>query len=118
MDRDVFSADGAPSLESESSKPSPKHAEGAVCATWVRCGRLWCRCMHGGPKHGPYYARYWWQEGRRYKRYVRREDAEQIARACSERRQAERERRAASEAAREEWREKRALVRMVEYGRY
>ena len=35
--------------------------------------------MHGGPKHGPYYARYWWQDGRRYKRYVRQQDAQQAA---------------------------------------
>ena len=51
----------------------------------------WCRCMQGGPKHGPYYARYWWQDGRRYKRYVRQQDAEQVAAACSARRAAERD---------------------------
>jgi hypothetical protein len=66
---------------------------------WVRCGRLWCRCMNGGPKHGPYYARYWWRDGRRYKRYVRQGDAQQLAAACADRRATERAERAQADAA-------------------
>src|SRR5438045_2396036 len=116
MHRDVFSGDAATRAHSESDKPSPKHDEGAICVRWVRCGRPWCHCMHDGPKHGPYYARYWWEGGRRHKSYIRQQDAAQVAVACAERRQAERERRAATEAAREEWREIRALLRMVEHG--
>jgi hypothetical protein len=74
--------------------------------------------MHGGPKHGPYYTRYWWQDGRRQKRYVRREDAAESAAACAVRRQIEKDARARAEAAREEWRNVRALIRSLEHGEY
>src|SRR5687768_14563149 len=91
MRRDVFSCDAPPAAaRNESAQPSPKHDEGAVCAEWVRCGRSWCRCMSGGQKHGPYFARYWWRDGRRYKRYVRRSVAEQLVADCARRRESER----------------------------
>jgi hypothetical protein len=116
MRRDVSVADGPRVGRTESSESTPKHDEGAVCATWVRCGRPWCRCMHGGPKHGPYYVRYWWQDGRRRKRYVPQQDATQAITACAERRAIEHERRARIEAARQEWRGHLALIREVERG--
>jgi hypothetical protein len=72
--------------------------------------------MQGGLKHGPYYARYWWRDGRRYKRYVRRQDAAQLAAVCIDRRETERQERATAEAARQEWREIRALLREIEHG--
>jgi hypothetical protein len=75
MRRDVIVADAPTRGKSESCKPSPKQDEGAVCVRWVRCGRSWCRCMNGGPRHGPYYARYWWEGGIRHKAYVRKGEA-------------------------------------------
>jgi hypothetical protein len=72
--------------------------------------------MHGGPKHGPYFAHFWWQDGRRYKRYIRQQDAVVISTACSERRQVEREQRRQAEEAHSAWREVRALLREVERG--
>ena len=72
--------------------------------------------MQGGPKHGPYYARYWRRDGRRHKRYVRRQEAEQLAAACVNRREAERAERAGAAAARQAWREIRALIREIEHG--
>jgi hypothetical protein len=118
MRRDVFSVDDAPSVQSENCEPSPKHDEGAICICWVRCGRSWCRCMHGGPKHGPYYARYWWQKGRRYKRYVRREDAAESTAACAVRRQTEQDAREQAEAVREDWRNVRERIRSLEHGEH
>jgi hypothetical protein len=116
MRRDVFAEGGALPSQTESVEPSPKHARGAICAQWVRCGRPWCHCMHDGPKHGPYYAQFWWQDGRRRKRYVRQQDAAQVVVACAERRTVQRERRAVIEATRQEWRELRTLIREVERG--
>src|SRR5690348_10150560 len=101
MRRDVFADGGARSPRTETIKPSPKRGEGAICERWVRCGKARCRCMQGGPKHGPYYARYWWQDGRRYKRYVRQDEAEEVAAACSARRVAQHRERARAEAARQ-----------------
>jgi hypothetical protein len=72
--------------------------------------------MHGGPKHGPYYARYWRRDGRRYKRYIRQSAAEQLAAACAERRAAERDQRAQADEARQTWREVRALIGEIEHG--
>ena len=116
MRRDVF-ADEAVSLnERESARPSPKHGQGAVCVQWVRCGRAWCRCMQGGLRHGPYYARYWWQDGRRYKRYVHQAEAVELAAECTARRVGERQERARAESARRQWRGIRALIREVERG--
>ena len=116
MRRDVFAVGGVRAPRTEISKPSPKHGDGAVCVRWVRCGRVWCRCMKGGPKHGPYFAQFWWQDGRRYKRYVRKDEAEAMVTACSDRRVGERRERARAEAAHQEWRQLRALIREIERG--
>jgi hypothetical protein len=116
MGRDVLASEADARERSESSETSPKHGDGAICANWVRCGRSWCRCTQGGPKHGPYYARYWWQDGRRYKRYVRRQDAEQLAVACIDRRESERAERVRADEAHQAWRDIRALIREAEHG--
>jgi len=72
--------------------------------------------MQGGPKHGPYYARYWWQDGRRFKRYVRQDDGVHAAAACAERRAADRDARAQAASLREAWRDMRTMIREVEHG--
>ena len=95
----------------ETANPSPKQDDrGAVCARWVRCGKPWCRCMQGGTKHGPYFARYWREGGRRRKENIRVVDAPERRAACDERRRRERdERREAAET----WGALRALLREV-----
>jgi hypothetical protein len=72
--------------------------------------------MNGGPKHGPYYARYWWRDGRRYKRYVRQQDAVDVVAACAARRESERDERLRAEEARRAWRDVLALLREIEHG--
>ena len=115
MRRDVFSPGALPATgQTASAKPSSKINEGAVCARWVRCGRHACRCMHGGPKHGPYYARYWWRDGRRYKQYVPQRDASAVAAACAVRRETERTERVNATEAREAWRVIRAVIQEIE----
>lgn len=115
MGRDVSYARGRVGAhQTETAKPSPKQCDGAVSVQWVRCGRAWCHCMQGGSKHGPYYYRFWWQDGCRYKRYVRQQDAAPIAAACADRRRREREQRNRTEAARQQWRGLLALIREIE----
>ncbi|MGE3511474.1 MAG: DUF6788 family protein [Vicinamibacterales bacterium] len=111
-------SDDAQVDQAKTSKPSPKTGEGAVCVRWVRCGKLNCRCRQGGPKHGPYFAQYWREGGRRQKRYVRKLDAAEVAAACSKRQAAEQAQRAQEEAARQTWRDLRAVIREVEHGRH
>jgi hypothetical protein len=72
--------------------------------------------MQSGPKHGPYFARYWWRDGRRYKSYVRQDDAAIITAACADRLASERAARAQADAAHQAWREVRALIREIEHG--
>ena len=96
---------------SETTETSPKQADaGPVCARWVRCGKPWCRCANGGPKHGPYFARYWREGGRRRKETVRLTDAPERRAACDGRRARHREeRRQATEA----WGAWRTLLREI-----
>jgi hypothetical protein len=70
--------------------------------------------MRGGPKHGPYFARYWWRDGRRYTSYVRQEDAGLAVAACADRREQERTTRARADQEREAWRVIRTLLREIE----
>jgi hypothetical protein len=72
--------------------------------------------MQGGPRHGPYYARFWWQDGRRYKRYIRQGEAEKVAIACAVRRAGEGMARRESEVTFQQWREVRTLIREIERG--
>ena len=49
----------------------------AVCAQYVKCGKPNCMCL-SGQLHGPYFAAFWKEEGRIYKRYIRLADVEQM----------------------------------------
>ena len=44
---------------------------GSLQLEWRSCGKAACRCARGEP-HGPYFYRYWYEAGRRRKRYVPR----------------------------------------------
>jgi len=102
-------------LKPETANPSPKQADaGAVCAKFVRCGRPWCRCMNGGPRHGPYYIRYWREGGRRHKEYIRLDAAQERRTACDERRSREREDRRRIEDGRKAWRTLLGALRAYE----
>lgn len=50
---------------------------GAICLQWVRCGRAGCRCKQG-ELHGPYSYRFVREGGRLRKRYIRKEDLQEI----------------------------------------
>jgi hypothetical protein len=103
----------------EMANPSPKHDNrGAVCASYVRCGRSWCPCMQGGPRHGPYFTRYWREGGRRRKEYIRLDAAQERRVGCDERRSREREDRRRVDEGRTSWRALLGALRAFErYGR-
>lgn len=61
-------------------KPSPKTLTGSLQAEYVRCGKQACRCARGD-LHGPYWRRYFWQNGRRCRQYVRLASRAEIAAA-------------------------------------
>ena len=100
---------------SEIGNPSPKQADaGAVCARWVRCGKPRCRCANGGAKHGPYFARYWREGGRRRKEAIRLAEAPPRRAACDARREREREARREAAEALDAWRALLGEIRKYE----
>jgi hypothetical protein len=70
--------------------------------------------MHGGPKHGPYFTRYWREDGHRRKEYVRLDAADARRVGCDERRSREREARRRVEEGREAWRALLGALRAYE----
>lgn len=81
-------------MQKESAKTLPKILSGVVLSQMVRCGRLNCCCAQGKP-HGPYFYRFYREDGRLRKAYVRPADVEQVREACEARRQHRRDLRAA-----------------------
>jgi hypothetical protein len=57
---------------------------GSLLAEYVRCGTPTCRCMHTGPAHGPYWRRFWREDGRTYSAYVRRAEVDATRRAIAQ----------------------------------
>lgn len=81
-------------------KPLPKMTPGealpgAVIAERKRCGKPNCRCASGNPEdlHGPYYYRYYRENGRLRKAYVPKDRVEQVRAACALYREEQRTRR-------------------------
>ena len=73
-------------MKTKSENPLPKIDRGAVCAQWKKCGKANCKCARGA-LHGPYYAHFSRRKGRLVKRYVRLNEAEQVAAQCQQARQ-------------------------------
>ena len=60
---------------------TPKMLPGEVIEQRVRCGKAGCKCARG-ELHTAHY-RYWTEDDRRRKAYVRRADVEETRRACA-----------------------------------
>ena len=56
---------------------------GVLVAEYRTCGKPSCRCARG-ERHGPYWRRYWREEGRRRRSYVRAADAERVRAGIAE----------------------------------
>src|SRR5436190_17316070 len=73
-------------MRNENPETLPKILPGVVCAQWRKCGKASCRCAKG-TLHGPYFYRFWRQNGRLRKAYVRKADVEDVRSRCLARRQ-------------------------------
>jgi hypothetical protein len=56
---------------------------GAVCKQFMRCGKANCKCSQG-MLHGPYFVRFWYEDGRQRKQYVKKSHLQSVFDACSE----------------------------------
>jgi hypothetical protein len=92
----------------------PKTLPGVVLEQWIRCGRENCHCATGNKKHGPFHYRFWRQDGRLCKAYVRREEVEAVRSQCKARQEEQREERRAEREAMEYLRRVRLQLREVE----
>jgi hypothetical protein len=93
--------------------PLPKILAGVVLEQWKRCGRGNCRCASGA-LHGPYFYRFWRQDGHLRKAYVPREEVEAVRSRCRARQEEEREERRTEREAMEYLRGVRRFLREVE----
>jgi hypothetical protein len=90
-------------------EPLPGH----VSEEFFRCGRARCRCRDG-QRHGPYYVWVWWQDGQRRRRYIPRDQADQIRARCNQWRNERRSRRRAQVQWRQHLQELRPVLRQIE----
>ena len=74
-----------PPAENKPPETLPKTLPGVVCAQWVRCGKTGCRCARGQRHLAD--CRFWREDGRVRKQYIRRTDVPGV-RACCQARQA------------------------------
>jgi hypothetical protein len=71
-------------MRSKDANSLPKTLPGVVCRQWVKCGRPVCRCARGN-LHGPYFYRFWRENGRLRKVYVPRAELEKVRCSCEAR---------------------------------
>ena len=69
-------------MKTESAETLPKILVGAVCKQLKTCGKANCRCVRNGQKH-VYYYRFYRENGRLRKQYVRVSDLERVRAACT-----------------------------------
>lgn len=64
-------------------KAIPDKLPGTVLPQYVRCGTRGCHCARG-ELHGPYWYRFWHEDGYKLRRqYVRKADLEAVRAACA-----------------------------------
>ena len=102
-----------PRVITKQAQTLPKTLPGAVCAQYVRCGKSTCRCA-GGTFHGPYFYRFWREDGRLRKAYVKPADLAAVRAACEAERELLRAGRIARALGRQDWQHLVALLREVE----
>jgi hypothetical protein len=93
--------------------PLPQTLSGVVLEQYKRCGRRNCRCSSGA-LHGPYFYRYWRQDGHLRKAYVPRNEVEAVRSQCRARQEEQREQRRFEREAMEYLRRVRTFLREVE----
>jgi hypothetical protein len=88
---------------------------GAVCRQWKRCGKAGCKCSCGA-LHGPYFYRFWREDGRLRKAYVKSADVQAVRAACDDYRERQRLFREFRDIGRREWSLLAGLLTEAFYG--
>ena len=88
---------------------------GSVCVQYMRCGRSNCKCSQGKP-HGPYYVRFWYENGQPRKKYVKKSEFQAISAACLARKREQHEQRAMLRQAKQQWNDALYLLRSISRG--
>ena len=76
----------------------PRSLPGVVCPQMVKCGNANCKCRRGS-LHGPYYYRFWWEDGWLHKKYVPLAQVQLVKELCDRRQREQREAKAARQLA-------------------
>ena len=100
-------------MKNKSAKVLPKTARGTVHAEFKRCGKPNCKCRTRGELHGAYFYQHVRVNGKQMKRYLRRDEAEQMRLACIARQKIESTQRAELRAGRQAWRVLLASLRQL-----
>lgn len=101
------------SRQSNSANPLPKILPGTVCKQWRTCGKACCKCQRG-ELHGPYYYRFWREQGRLCKQYIPLSQVEAVRELCGQRQQWEEGVRQERKQGGQQWRQLRDYLREVE----
>jgi hypothetical protein len=83
-----------PRAKTKSAQMLPKILPAAVCAQFIRCGKVGCRCA-SGHLHGPYHYCFWRESEKLKKAYVRKADVGRVRKLCQINRYTRQQRRAA-----------------------
>lgn len=100
-------------VEKESAEMLPKMLPGMVYEQWRTCGKARCKCTRG-ELHGPYFYRFWREEGRLKKQYVPQAALQMVVAACNARRLSEMQRRHEQTRAHKKWQRLRNQLREME----
>lgn len=87
--------------------------KGAIVFKHIRCGKSSCRCMNGGPLHGPYPHLQWWEDGKLKTHYLNRKIYPSFAKRHAEFKRVEALQKKLIELKRKE----RRLIRVISSGR-
>jgi hypothetical protein len=90
--------------------PKIQALPGALIPQFIRCGRSNCRCKDG-LLHGPYYYRFYREDGKLCKKYVKKADFQAVFAAIQAFKAATTEMRRIIEDEKEQWREARRILR-------
>ncbi len=69
-------------MKSVQFSPKVEPLPGSLQVRYVRCGTPTCHCRNDGSLHGPYFRRFWREDGRTRSVYVPLADVPAVAAAC------------------------------------
>jgi hypothetical protein len=104
--------DGARVSKTKTAEVLPQILAGAVCKQLKVCGKANCRCVRAGQKHVQY-CRFYRENGRLKKQYIRTSDLESVRAACQSHKELQASLRAGCAQYKQTLSVSRALLRML-----